>query len=339
MYSNVTNDPAGSAPSRPPASLAELRAEPGLRLASGFWVDEPDALERVDAMFTRGAISESDAERLRHFIVEGYCVFHLEGEDEHFARFLAGIDRLWGERPHDLFYACDSPPKRLSRATPDERRRRSRIHDLHSHLEEARELYLDARLHRFARLVMGDDVLAIQSLFFEYGSEQAIHRDPIVVPTGAHGHLLAAWVALEEIVPECGPLMYVPRSHHLPYYQFSPGEYRYDGSRMGADEANAAMRFFDDQCEKFGLAAKAFTARKGEVLFWHASLAHGGSPITDPAKTRKSFVVHFSTASTYPKRDIRLTDDDRGGIWETREILTSGNSRGYQNPALGSLVG
>lgn len=322
---------------RAPASVAELRAEPGLRLDSGFWVDRPDALDRVSEMEREGTLSGANAERLRHFIVEGYCVFPLDGEDERFARFLAGVDRLWRERPHDLYYACDSPPKRMSRATPDERRRRSRIHDPHSHLSEARELYLDARLHEFARLVMGPDVLAIQSLFFEYGSEQAIHRDPIVVPTGAHGHLLAAWVALEEIVPECGPLVYVPRSHHLPYYEFSPGEYRFDGSRMGADEANAAMNFFDDQCARFGLAPKAFTARKGDVLFWHASLAHGGSPLLDPTKTRRSFVVHFSTASTYPQRDIRLADDDRGGVWETREILSSGASRGYQNPALGTL--
>ena len=135
-----------------------------------------------------------------------------------------------------------------------------------------------------------------------------------------------------------GPLVYVPRSHHLPYYEFSPGEYRYDGSRMGADEANAAMKFFDGQCERFGLAPKAFTAKKGDILFWHASLAHGGSPILDPGKTRKSFVVHFSTASTYPKRDIRLADDDRGGVWETREILAAGGARGYQNPARGRLA-
>jgi ectoine hydroxylase-related dioxygenase (phytanoyl-CoA dioxygenase family) len=183
---------------------------------------------------------------------------------------------------------------------------------------------------------MGPDTLAIQSLFFEFGSEQAIHRDPIVVPTGAHGHLLAAWIALEEIGPDCGPLVYVPRSHHLPYYEFSPGEYRFDGSRMGAAEAKAAMSWFDGQCDQFGLAARPFTAKRGDVLFWHASLAHGGAPVADPAKTRKSFVVHFSTAATYPKRDIRLTDDDRGGVWETREILVRSGSRGYQNPALGA---
>lgn len=329
-----------SATSRPtpaePAAIAELRAEPGLRLDSGFWVDRPDALARVDERLRAGELTPESAERLRQFIVEGYCVFHLDGEDERFERFLAAVDRLWRDKPHDLFYACDSPPKRMSRATPDERRRRSRIHDPHSHIAAARELYLDARLHEFAGLVMGDDVLAIQSLYFEYGSEQAIHRDPIVVPTGAHGHLLAAWIALEEIVPECGPLVYVPRSHHLPYYEFSPGEYRFDGSRMGADEANAAMRFFDDQCAKFGLAPRAFTARKGDVLFWHASLAHGGSPVLDPARTRRSFVVHFSIAATYPRRDIRLADDDRGGVWETREILEAGGARGYQNPALGA---
>lgn len=320
------------------AEVERLRAEPGLRLESGFWVDGADALARVAEMERRREIDAVQAERLRHFIVEGYTIFHLDGEDGRFARFLAGVDRLWSEKPHDLYYACDSPPKRMSRAGAGERRRRSRIHDPHSHLPEARELYLDARLHDFARLVMGPDTLAIQSLFFEYGSEQAIHRDPIVVPTGAHGHLLAAWIALEDIVLECGPLVYVPRSHHLPYYEFSPGEYKFDGSRMGEPEAKAAMKYFDDQCEKFALSPVAFTPRRGDVLFWHASLAHGGAPVVEPAKTRRSFVVHFSTASTYPARDIRLQDPDRGGVWETREILHDGSSRGYQNPARGERV-
>jgi hypothetical protein len=37
------------------------------------------------------------------------------------------------------------------------------------------------------------------------------------------------------------------------------------------------------------------------VLFWYGALAHGGMPINDPSKTRKSFVVHYSTTDGLPQ--------------------------------------
>jgi ectoine hydroxylase-related dioxygenase (phytanoyl-CoA dioxygenase family) len=40
-----------------------------------------------------------------------------------------------------------------------------------------------------------------------------------------------------------------------------------------------------------------FRGRKGDALIWHADLAHGGSPITDPALTRQSVVGHLSPLS------------------------------------------
>ena len=41
------------------------------------------------------------------------------------------------------------------------------------------------------------------------------------------------------------------------------------------------------------LPKKIFTAKKGDVLIWHANLIHGGEKITRPGSTRKSIVVHY----------------------------------------------
>ncbi len=38
---------------------------------------------------------------------------------------------------------------------------------------------------------------------------------------------------------------------------------------------------------------KEFTARKGDVLVWHANLVHGGAPILNKQSTRKSMVIHY----------------------------------------------
>jgi ectoine hydroxylase-related dioxygenase (phytanoyl-CoA dioxygenase family) len=37
----------------------------------------------------------------------------------------------------------------------------------------------------------------------------------------------------------------------------------------------------------------AFLAHKGDVLFWHGMLIHGGQAIRSPDTTRRSYVVHF----------------------------------------------
>ena len=41
-------------------------------------------------------------------------------------------------------------------------------------------------------------------------------------------------------------------------------------------------------------------AKKGDILVWHADLAHGGSPVTRPELTRQSLVGHFCPRSANP---------------------------------------
>jgi len=314
----------------------------GIHLDSGLWIDRPDALEAIAAKQARGELPPADAESLRRFATDGYVVFDLGVPEATFDGLVAGVDRLWRERPDDLAYAYDGPARRFSRADEArERKRRYRIHDPHSHLDEALALYLEPELHRWVERILGEEAVAIQSLFFEFGSEQTLHRDPMVVPTGAPGHMVAAWIALEDITPDCGALVYVPGSHRLPYYEFAPGEWMFDGSRMGAAEVEAALAWNDRLQRERGLAPRRFTARKGQALLWHASLTHGGAPVTDPASTRRSFVVHYSTRRTYAERSITVAELGEDGVerprvWATRELVERSGSRGFANPLSGA---
>jgi hypothetical protein len=320
----------------------------GIVLDSGLWIDREDAVARIAARHATGELADADAAALTHFADQGYVVLRPAAAVALADELVAGIDRLWRERPHDLAYAYDGPARRFSRADPArERRPRSRIHDPHSHLDAARALYLDAELHRWIGLVLGEAPVAIQSLLFEFGSEQTIHRDPVVVPTGAPGHMVAAWMALEDISPDSGALVYVPGSHRLPYFEFAPGEWQFDGSRMGGAEVEAALAFHAAQMRERGLALTRFTPKKGEVLLWHASLIHGGAPVTAPGSTRKSFVVHYSTQRTYRERSITLAEPVAGGapgeerrvVWETTRLLEHAGVRGFDNPLRGAPRG
>lgn len=315
----------------------------GLHLSSGLWVDAPDAAATVERRRAAGELSAGDAERLLRFVEEGYVVFPLGVDEALLDAVPAGIEDLWRERPADVAFASDSPALPMSRA--DEARHRHtryRIHDLHSHLEAALALYLHPEIHRLARLVLGDGAVAIQSLYFEFGSEQILHRDPVVVPTGRPGHLLAAWIALEDISPDCGALVYIPGSHRLPYYEFAPGEYAFDSRRMGEAEVLAATAFDDEQARRAGLEPRLFTAKKGEVLLWHGSLRHGGAPVRDPRLTRKSLVVHFSTRPGYSRRAITVWDEvdgeERPRVMATERLVERGGAVGFASPMQGEAV-
>jgi ectoine hydroxylase-related dioxygenase (phytanoyl-CoA dioxygenase family) len=185
--------------------------------------------------------------------------------------------------------------------------------------------------------------VAVQSLYFEFGSEQTLHRDPVVVPTRSHGHLLAAWIALEDIGAESGALVYVPGSHRLPYFEFAPGQYQFDGRTMGHRVAEA-LAFDEEQCARHGLHPRLFTAQKGQVLFWHAGLRHGGGPVTGPGATRRSLVVHYTSRRTYGARSITVCERVRGAggaieercrVMETTALLGEGAARGFDNPMRG----
>jgi len=308
-------------------------------IPGAIWVDESSAAETIQDRVAAGEISATEAANLRKFADDGYCILSIDFSASDAAEFDRGVDLLWREKPRNVAFAYDSPPLRFSTADEAKQRRpRYRIHDLHSRFDLAQRLYLHPVLHRYASLILGEPAVATQSLYFEFGSQQVLHRDSIVVPTPRFGHLLAAWIALENIDPASGALAYVPGSQKLPFYEFAPGEYMFDGRRMGDREARAAMEYHDAECKRRGLESKLFLAKRGEVLLWHSALLHGGGPVGDERLTRKSFVVHYSTMRNHPTREAAVAEDGGETVWTTRELLSRDGCFGFANPLDGTFA-
>jgi ectoine hydroxylase-related dioxygenase (phytanoyl-CoA dioxygenase family) len=307
-------------------------------IVRSIWLDEEDAHDQIGGKLRSGQITEREAANLTKFADDGYLIISAGVSADDAADFDANVNRLWREKPPKIAYAYDSPPRRLSWSDEHAHRRpRYRIHDMHSAFETARRFYLDRTLLRYASLILDQPAVSTQSLYFEFGSQQALHRDSIVVPTPIFGELLAAWIALENIDPASGPLEYVPGSHKLPMFEFRPGQYMFDGSSMGEPEIRAAMKFHDDESARRGLKTGRFLARRGEVLIWHSALLHGGAPVSDETKTRKSFVVHYSTLRNHPARSITLDEGGRSEVWTTRQLIERDGVRGFANPLDGEL--
>lgn len=308
-----------------------------------IWLDDPKASRAIDRKLRSREITEAEAEHLRAFSKNGYFTIPIELSAEDAAAIDRDIDRLWRERPSNVSFAYDSPPRRFSEASSElHRRPRSRIHDVHSASAVAMRLYLHPTLNRYASLVLGEQAVATQSLYFEHGSQQALHRDSIVVPTPQFGHLVAAWIALEDIDPASGPLAYVPDSHRLPFYQFRTGLPVYDPVHLSDADVRAAMDFYETERVQAKLSVKQFLARRGEVFIWHSALMHGGAPPANEQRTRKSLAVHYSTMSTHKTRETAVREivagADGESVYSTPVVLKQNGALGFANPLDGNLL-
>ena len=304
-----------------------------------IWLDRDDA----EVEIAQKAITPAEAANLRKFSRDGYFTIPIELSAAEAEALDRDVDRLWDERPANVVFAYDSPPKRFSDAIPDaDRKPRYRIVDLQVASAVAMRLYLEPSLHRYASLILGETAVATQSLYFEFGSQQPLHRDSTVVPTPEFGRLVAAWVALEDISDESGPLEYVPGSQRFPFYDFAPGRCVYDPTQDSPADVEKAMAYYTRRLSDSGLPTRRFLGRRGEVLIWHSALMHGGAAPIDEHRTRKSFVVHYSGLASHPMR-LGAVDEGRGdaftqSVYTTDELVRRDGAVGLANPLDGKFL-
>jgi len=125
-----------------------------------------------------------------------------------------------------------------------------------------------------------------QTLNFYKGTQQKIHSDQIHFCSMPENLMCGVWIALEDISPEAGPLMYYPGSHTLPFYtmqklNLQPGDYSAYENKM------------QEIVDKSLIRPEYALIKKGDIFIWQANLLHGGSKIDDNNLTRKSMVVHY----------------------------------------------
>lgn len=175
----------------------------------------------------------------------------------------------------------------------------ARLNDYHQISVACKKLLSHSNVATFLKAVFNEPVVAFQSLVFKYGSQQGVHQDFPWVTSGIASHLAAAWIALEDITEDAGPLFYFPGSHKLKKFSFGNGILYKKGESLR--EPIDFERYLEKTCAEQGIQRKTLTLKKGDLLMWHAALAHGGVRITsNPPKTRKSLVVHYSTRTAYP---------------------------------------
>ena len=175
-----------------------------------------------------------------------------------------------------------------------------RMVDEYFYCNSVLDILLEPRIKRFLELVFEAPPLLTQSLHFEHGSQQPLHQDTAFVCMTSPMKLVGVWIALEDIKPGSGELLYLPGSHRWEGPLFSNRFRHYDKDRDGVEQLRDWHQWILDEADRRGVSPVTFHAKKGDVLFWHAGLAHGGAAITDPAQTRKSLVGHYCPEKVRP---------------------------------------
>jgi ectoine hydroxylase-related dioxygenase (phytanoyl-CoA dioxygenase family) len=231
-----------------------------------------------------GAVGASilDREGLRRyrerFEEDGFTVVRgLFGADE--------IDRLCGEFAA-LRTAGPVPghfePRAVDGPDVDPLHVWPRVMHPHEINDLAREVLLDARLRTVLEALLGEEVLAAQSMFYfkpPGARGQALHQDNFYLRVEP-GTCVAAWVACDVIDRENGGLEVVPGTHRMDL--FCP------------ETADADVSFAREYVPPPpGLAPVPVDMAPGDVLFFNGSLVHGSQPNRTADRFRRSFIGHY----------------------------------------------
>ncbi len=267
------------------ASLAIFRAELFPRVGPTPWLDRSDALDQVGHLESERSITRYEADQLRKWVRDGYVIEEAL-LDAH------TLDGVWSEYQSTLESGALQPPAEPHFAGDEVP---GRVLNPHEKVPAIDRLMRDPRLRHVTELLLGAQSIPFQSISGHKASQQPTHSDSIHMTTYPEGYLVAMWIAFEDIHPGSGPLVYYPGSHRLPVLHatevgISPIDFNKWGYREFEVKYTPAIgRLIESE----HLEPSHFHAKRGDVLFWHANLLHGGSARTDFTKTRRALVFHF----------------------------------------------
>lgn len=198
----------------------------------------------------------------------------------------ARIDRIRRHLSPELGIVDDGSPDGIKMGG------KGRVQDAWKKDEDVRAIAANAAVLDLLSRLYGRVAFPFQTLNFPVGTQQHPHTDAVHFSSVPERFMCGVWLAMEDIDAGAGPLCYVPRSHTWPIISNAM-----IGRRGWGQDLNSAQEPYHDAWNAMvaahGAPMEHFMARKGQALIWTANLLHGGSPQTDPTRTRWSQVTHY----------------------------------------------
>lgn len=166
-----------------------------------------------------------------------------------------------------------------------------RIMDAWRQDDDVRRIATNATMRNLVSRLYGRQAFPFQTLNFPVGTQQHYHSDSVHFSSLPERFMCGVWVAMEDIGPDQGPLLYYPGSHKWPIYTRE-----HIGIRYTPETGRHQSTFepvWEQLVEAHGIEPVRFHPRKGQALIWAANLLHGGDHHIDRNQTRWSQVTHY----------------------------------------------
>ncbi len=186
-------------------------------------------------------------------------------------------------------------------ACRDDLGRERRMVNFHRYSEASMRLGTNPRVMAILDYLFGAEASVYTSLTFKFGTQQPTHRDTPHFSTWPEGYFFGVWNALEDIAPESGPLFYFEGAHRMIVDQVSIWR-EAKAKRPDLSEADQLLYALDVYNGEVAIRApengvyRLAEMKRGDVAIWHPQTPHGGSPASDPMRSRWSTVFHCAPA-------------------------------------------
>ena len=228
------------------------------------WVDSP----LFDQLLAESELDEASRAMVKTYAEDGYVVVDPG---------LSNFDAL----AREIIDTCSERPEY-----------QMRLMDMWDRVPAVRTLAVAPKILERLAILYRRDPIPMQTLNFARGTQQLPHSDSMHFSSVPRGFMCGVWIGLEDIDETSGPLEYYPGSHRLPYFDHL--DLGITGSDQREHEFYPQYEQFIQSCiAELKLERRLLTVPKGQALIWAANLLHGGSPVTDPSRTRHSQVTHY----------------------------------------------
>ncbi|WP_297491348.1 phytanoyl-CoA dioxygenase family protein [Acidocella sp.] len=184
------------------------------------------------------------------------------------------------------------------------------------HVDEMRQLALHPPLMAKLKELIGEDMMLHLCLTNWITSQREWHQDDYLNPSFVNCWYAAVWIALGDIHPDSGPFEYIPGSHRWPLMRgdrlralLGPQGEELHWAKFSERISSPAVNY---EIARRRAPVRAFTAKRGDVLIWHARLMHQGAKPKVPGMERRSLIAHYSGVNHRPDmgEDYRVKDEN-----------------------------
>lgn len=248
------------------------------RSGEKLWCDQPNWKDTLEQL----TLPDEDKVMLEHFVEQGYLL--IKGG---LSRSIAG-DAI---TEYEALIAENAVLRDLAK-------KNGRLPNIHKYTATGKQVFTRAsEALRFQDLLFGYRSSVYTSLYFEYGTQQSIHRDVPVFRTQPEDFYFGVWYGLEDATVENGALRAIPGGHRVNSVdQFAlAARHTNDADSIHPSESPMWAIYqtaVAEQCKQQGLKEISIEMEKGDVLIWHPLLPHGGGKILSEQQTRHSIVYH-----------------------------------------------